>query len=331
MLLERIELFITVAKHHNLAKTAREMHVSPSSVCQRLKTLENEFDVKLYKRNKYGIELTGAGQTLLTAASDVLTRIERLKTVVKRELVAIEKLSVGGTHNPSARHLPAAVAAFQKTHPHVKVNFLTARRATIEKLVQSSEVDVAIIQGPSRASGLHLDHFAADNLVFFAHPNHPLARRKKLDLNELNNIPLIIRDGNGGSQRLLKQLESRGLKISVALRCISPDAVKAAVRRKMGVGILFTDMIKDDVKRKDFAILKFANAVTSVGNSYIAYSKKKPLSTAAADFLQLLQCMKTAAGKCKFSAENGKANDTVSSYSDLSQHDENSLKSLAEA
>jgi DNA-binding transcriptional LysR family regulator len=89
MLLERIELFISVAKHHNLAKTAREMHVSASSVCQRLKTLENDFDVKLYKRNKYGIELTGAGQTLLTAASDVLTRIEQLKTVVKHDVVPI--------------------------------------------------------------------------------------------------------------------------------------------------------------------------------------------------------------------------------------------------
>jgi DNA-binding transcriptional LysR family regulator len=331
MLLERIELFITVAKHHNLAKTAREMHVSPSSVCQRLKTLENDFDVKLYRRNKYGIELTGAGQTLLTAASDVLTRIERLKTVVKRELVATEKLSVGGTHNPSARHLPAAVAAFQKTHPHVKVNFLTARRATIEKLVQSSEVDVAIIQSASRSSGLHLEHFAADNLVFFAHPNHPLVRRKKLDLNELNDIPLIIRDGNSGSQRMLKQLESRGVKISVALRCISPDAVKAAVRRKMGIGILFTDMIKDDVKRKDFAILKFANAVTLVQDSYIAYSKKKPLSSAAADFLKLLQCMKVSAGKWQAGAENGRGNDSALTYADLSSHHEGSLKSLADA
>ena len=306
MLLERIELFISVAKHHNLAKTAREMHVSASSVCQRLKTLENDFDVKLYKRNKYGIELTGAGQTLLTAASDVLTRIEQLKTVVKHDVVPIETLTVGGTHNPSARHLPAAVAAFQKTHPNVKVSFLTARRATLEKLVHTSEVDIAIIQSASKSSGLQLEHFAVDNLVFFTHPNHPLARKKKLDLNELNNIPLIIRDGNDGSDRLLKQLESRDVKIRVALRCISPDAVKAAVRRKMGVGILFTDMIRDDVKRKDFAILKFANAVTSVRNSYIAYSKKKSLSGAAADFLKLLQCMKSSATSRESSAETRK-------------------------
>jgi DNA-binding transcriptional LysR family regulator len=306
MLLERIELFVNVAKHHNLAKTAREMHVSASSVCQRLKTLENDFAVKLYKRNKYGIELTGAGQILLTAASDVLTRIERLKTVVKNDFIPVETLTVGGTHNPSARHLPAAVAAFQKSHPEVKVSFLTARGATLEKLVQNSEVDIAIIQSPSKSSALYLEHFAMDNLVFFTHPNHGLARKKKLEVSDLDNIPLIIRDGNGGSQRLLKQLESRRLKISVALRCISPDAVKAAVRRKMGVGVLFYDMIKDDVKRKDFTILKFSKSVTAVANSYIAYSKKKSLSTPAANFLKLLQGTKPAATKCKASLDTEK-------------------------
>ncbi len=312
MLLDRIELFISVAKHNNLAKTAREMHVSASSVCQRLKTLETDFDVKLYKRSKYGIELTGAGQTLLTAGNDVLTQIKQLKNVFRRDLdVAPKTLTIGGTHTPSARHLPAAVAAFQKTPPNVKVDFLTARRATLEKLVQASEVDIAIIQSPSRSSGLHLEHFGVDHLVFFCHPNHPLTRKKRLEFTQLSNIPLIIRDGTGSTHRMLKQVESRGQKISVALRCISPDAVKAAVRRKMGVGILFSDMIKEEVKRKDFTILRFPKSITAAGNSYIAYSKKKPLSCTTADFLTLLRCMKTSATKWDGISDSGKEKPTI--------------------
>jgi DNA-binding transcriptional LysR family regulator len=34
------------------------MHISASSVCQRLKSLENELGMQLYQRNKEGIELT---------------------------------------------------------------------------------------------------------------------------------------------------------------------------------------------------------------------------------------------------------------------------------
>ncbi|HEX2225941.1 MAG TPA: LysR family transcriptional regulator [Candidatus Binatia bacterium] len=319
MLLERIELFINVAKHHNLAKTAREMHVSASSVCQRLKSLENDFAVKLYTRNKYGIELTTAGRILLTAASDVLTRIERLKTVVKRDVLPVETLTVGGTHSPSARYLPMAVAAFQKMHPNVKVSFLTARGATLEKLVHSAEVDIALIQSPSKSNALHLEQFASDNLVFFAHPQHPLTRRKKVALSDLNKIPLIIRDGNRSTKRLLKQLESRGIKIKVGLRCISPDAVKAAVRRKMGVGVLFSDIIKDDVKRKYFATVKFPDAVTVAGTSYIAYSRKKSLSPAATEFLKLLQSMKASATKSVTIADENRESADHLVYADPNQ------------
>ena len=85
MLLDRIELFVTVARHHNLGKTARERHVSASSVCQRLKCLENDFGVKLYKKNKEGIELTAAGETLLTTGSEVLNQLDTLRKTLNPE------------------------------------------------------------------------------------------------------------------------------------------------------------------------------------------------------------------------------------------------------
>ena len=161
MLLNRIELFVTVAKHHNLGKTAREMHVSASSVCQRLKSLENDFGIKLYKKTKEGVRLTGAGQTLLATGSDVLNRLDTLrKTLNPDSETAVRPLTIGGTYNPSAKYLPSAIAAFQKTHPDVKVTFLTADRASIEKLVRQSEVDIAMIQSPSESSDFDREHFA---------------------------------------------------------------------------------------------------------------------------------------------------------------------------
>jgi DNA-binding transcriptional LysR family regulator len=293
MLLNRIELFVTVAKHHNLGKTAREMHVSASSVCQRLKSLENDFGVKLYKKNKEGIELTGAGQTLLTTGSEVLNQLENLRKTLNHDSeVAVQSLTIGGTYNPSEKYLPSAIAAFQKTHPDVKVKFLTADGTIIDKWVRESEVDIAIMHSPSESSDFHMEHFAADNLTIFVHPTHPLAKKKTLDLENLAQTPLIVREGRDATHKMLQQLKCRGLIPNIALRCASPDAVKAAVRRKMGVGILFYNLIEEDIKRKDLKTLKFPGLPKLVGNSYIVYSKSKPLSCAANDFLTLLRSMK---------------------------------------
>jgi DNA-binding transcriptional LysR family regulator len=305
MLLDRIELFVTVARHHNLGKTARERHVSASSVCQRLKSLENDFGVKLYKKHKEGIELTRAGETLLTTGSEVLNQLENLRKTLNHDSeVAVQSLTIGGTYNPSAKYLPSAIAAFQKTHPHVQVRFLTSDRASIEKFVRESEVDVAIVQGASRPSEVSVEHFSVDNLTFFSHPTHPLAKKKRLDLADLSQAPLIIRDGKGTTENLLKQLKCRGLTPNIVLRCASPDAVKTAVRGKLGLGILFSSIIEEDVRQKNLKRLRFSSLLKVIGNSYIVYSKTKPLSSAANDFLNVLRYLRTQAKNPENSSES---------------------------
>lgn len=49
-------------------------------------------------------------------------------------------------------------------------------------------------------------------------------------------------------------MREKGLKPKVALRCDSPEAVKAAVKRKMGMGILFKETIQPEVRKGEFKI-----------------------------------------------------------------------------
>ena len=296
MLLDRIELFVKVANQESLSKVARGLHVSPSSVSQRLKSLEKDFCAKLYRRNKDGIELTNAGRTLLSTASQVLNQLDTLRKTLNPNLAnAVQTLVVGATYNPSAKVLPSAIAAFQKTHPEIKVTFLTSYRRTVEKWVRDGEVDIAMIQNPSEScfADLFTEHFAVDTLAFFAHAGHPLTKKQKISFEGLADTPLIVRDGRGTTHKILTLLQSRGLKLDIALRCASPDAVKAAVRKKMGVGILFHNMIEDDIRRKELKVLRFAGLPRVIGSCYIVYDKTKPLNGAATEFLALLRDMKS--------------------------------------
>jgi DNA-binding transcriptional LysR family regulator len=82
------------------------------------------------------------------------------------------------------------------------------------------------------------------------------------------------------------------LNVNVTLRCLSPDAVKSAVRQKTGVGILFCELIIDDIERKDLKVLRVDGMPKLAGHSYIVFSKKKPLSSAAEEFVRLLRSRK---------------------------------------
>jgi DNA-binding transcriptional LysR family regulator len=296
MLLDRIALFVNVARHQSVAKTARAMHVSPSSVCQRLKSLENHFGVKLYKRRRDGIELMDAGQTLLTTASQVLNQLDTLRqTLNPNAEKAAQRLVVGATHNPSVRYLPSALATFQKTYPDIKVTFLSSSRRSVEKSVRDGEVDIAIIQSPSESciADLFTEHFAVDTLVFFAHAAHPLTKKQKISFEDLADTPLIVRVGTGATHKILTLLRSHGLKLNIVLRCASPDAVKAAVRKKMGVGISYHNLIDEEIRKREIKVLTFAGLPRMIANSYIVYDKTKPLNGTATKFLALLREMKS--------------------------------------
>ena len=293
MLLNQIELFVTVAQSQNLAKTARRIHVSPSSVSQRLKSLELQVGAKLYQKSKEGIKLTDAGRVLLESANEILRQIETIKkNINSRPPAAAQSLIVGGTCNPSARYLPSAIAEFQKTHPYVKITFLTLEKERIEKMVHEGEIDIALVQSPTKSYDVHLEHFAVDYLVLFAHPAHPLAKRKRLKLSAISATPLIVREGRSSTEKLLRQLRSGGLKPNVTLRCLSPDAIKSAVRQQTGIGILFCELIVDEVDRKYLKVLRFDGMPKIAGHSYIVYSKKRSLSPAAEKFVHLLRSRK---------------------------------------
>jgi DNA-binding transcriptional LysR family regulator len=212
---------------------------------------------------------------------------------------SIQNLAVGGSYNPSAKHLPAAIAAFKKSRPEISVTFLTSHRPIVEKWVREGEVEIAIVQNPSQScmTELYTEHFAVDSLVFFTHIGHPLSKKQKIGFDDLANTPLIVRESWEPTEKVLALVRSRGLTLNVALRCASPDAVKAAVRRKMGIGILFHDLIEDDIRRKEFKILRVRGLPHMNGNSYIVFNKTTALKPPAAEFLALLRDMKRSQKK----------------------------------
>jgi len=87
MTLHQLSIWIVVAKHQSVTKTADELHIRQPSVTQQIQSFENEFGIKLYKVNMVnkgkGIELTQAGKTLLKYAKLILLQVKTLESKLK--------------------------------------------------------------------------------------------------------------------------------------------------------------------------------------------------------------------------------------------------------
>ena len=289
---EQLRIFVRVARLLNVRKAAEELKISQPSVSRHLKALEGQVGAKLFLKTTTGIQLTEPGRRCLSHAEGILRQVQVLRDEVSARNGQPKRLSVGATYSASALLMPAAITDFKRNHPEVEVHLSTANRRRIEEMVLASQIEIAVVTGSGVTSTeLIAERFRQQTLVFFALKNHPFARGRALSLQKLEEFPLVIRenyDGRGTVEQLLKQLRGRGLKLDIALRCDTPDAVKAAVQKGLGIGVVYHDVILPEIKEGKFKIIKF-RSIHFVGRSFIIYNKASSLTQPAVDFLSLLR------------------------------------------
>ena len=291
--LHQLQVFVSVVNHLNITKASRALRVSQPAVSQHVQRLQSDYGGKLIKKNARGIELTERGRGFLRDVEGILCQINALETkyATRHAKQAEEILNLGGSHGISASLLPALMGQFRQNHPAIGMRLYTDTSETIEKMLAQSTIEIAIAAKPKRIDAFQLERFRIEQFCAFVPAGHPLATLRKVTPEDLVKFPLVVRTRNDDasrSEKILGRLNKAGVKPNIAMRYESLDAVKASVKSGAGVGILHHDLIQEEVRRKEFSILKITGLDLQV-KSYILYAKKKPLSAAAQEFLSLLR------------------------------------------
>jgi DNA-binding transcriptional LysR family regulator len=171
---------------------------------------------------------------------------------------AEEVLAIGASYGPSASLIPDLMTRYAASHPTVNLRLYRVERARIEDLLMKSKIDIAVTTYPVHRATLKSEPFRTERLSAFVTPDHPFARLKEVKIAELSKTRLVVKTGKeteSRTERLLRDLCKSGHRPKIAMRCESPEALKTAVREGAGVGILFCDSIRGEVKRTEFGLI----------------------------------------------------------------------------
>jgi DNA-binding transcriptional LysR family regulator len=286
--------FAAVAKHLNVTKAANMLHVSQPSLSKHLKALEDNFRLRLFTRHPKGIRLTDEGCEFFHEIEPILAQLEKINQRYRNGTAPKHSgpLKVGGTYGPTSGILPSLLTAFKKCHPQIEVTLRSNSGDIIHEQILRGDLEIGVCsRAPSPSSVLYSEPYLPMKLVAFVARNDPIARKKELTVDELKDIPLVVRS-NGGSdsttQSLLTALKKPGHKINIAMACESPEAIKRAVSQGLGIGFLYYDAVRDSVDRGSFKLINI-RGVNLVGQTYIICHKERPLSPNAQEFLKLLR------------------------------------------
>ncbi|HST54728.1 MAG TPA: LysR substrate-binding domain-containing protein [Solirubrobacteraceae bacterium] len=193
MELRELRYFVTLAEERHFGRAAERLYIAQSGLSKAIKRVERELGVDLFERAHRNVELTDAGVTLLTRASDVLGRFDEVFAIADAARMGlVGTLTVAVT--PVARHhtAPLIMQRFEADHPDV---FLVRREQLGNAMVAdvaSGYLDAGIAYCPEVRDDLLYEPIKDIELRVLIDSNHPLARRPAVALPELRAEHFLI-------------------------------------------------------------------------------------------------------------------------------------------
>lgn len=219
--LRRLRTFREVAGRASFSAAALALDYTQSSVSQQITTLERDLGVTLIDRTSRPVKPTAAGAAVLARADELLAQAD----AVERELAALTKgetgtLRMGGFFTAWATFLPAAVAAFSRSHPAVTLELHQLEPEPATRGVRAGELDLAVVYGFTAPdeSALRCTRLLDDPYAVALPGGHRLAARQEISLTELGAERWVSPPGDHAYTQVLRDLcrEHGGFEPDVA-------------------------------------------------------------------------------------------------------------------
>lgn len=282
----RLSVFTAVVDSGGFNSAALRLGIAQPSVGAHIEALEGQIGQKLFFRRRGARpQLTKAGETLYAYAIDFLEK-SQAATITLSDLRSIDTHEVSiALHRDVAPHVMAThLASFTRDFPKVRMVTRTGTIEDVVTLVHEHVVSLAIVLAAGPVSGLQSDVLSRVPLWLVVSRDHPLARRKKVEPDEVMRYPFFT----GLRQSRYMQMVGQALKevgiarFDIAMELQDSVSVKEMVRLGRGIAVLPSCAVDQEVASGVLAVVQLAQRPHDLDLRCAYYA---PLPPAARDFL----------------------------------------------
>jgi LysR family transcriptional regulator, cyn operon transcriptional activator len=238
MELRHLRYFVAVVDAGGVSRAAARLKISQPALSRQIRDLETKLGVSLFERRAGRLVLTGEGEDLAVRSRELLSGAESLRErahALRGGDAGIIRVGVAPLTLQSL--LPPFLAHHRRRHPKVDVRLFEDSPGNLWARLERGELSVAISFPGHEGLGSRL-LFPVCALVLMS-PNHRLARRKALEVDELAGERLLL----PGRQFLTRQwfdaaCRRGNLRPIVALESTMPHALVALARVDYGIAIV---------------------------------------------------------------------------------------------
>jgi len=286
--LRQLQIFESIARLGSFTAAAKELYLTQPTISMQMKKLSELIAAPLFQVYNKRVTLTDAGKELVPACRAIFRELEKYETVLGNiKEIGQGELSISGV-TTTEYFAPRILGDFIHLYPGITATLEVTNRSHVIERMKNGVDDLYIIGQSYTEAELETVPFLENPIVFFAAPDHPLAEKTNIPVEELVKENIFGREvGSETSLILGELLETHGLPLKSSMRLGSNEAIKLAVKSRLGISMLSQLALTREVENGELVILD-VEGFPRMDSWHIAYLKDGHLSAVAEVFFKFL-------------------------------------------
>lgn len=274
MNIRHLKIFQVVCTEGSLTKAAAKLHITQPAISNTISELEAYLDTRLFDRISRKVQLNETGKLFLSKATLLLDLYDDLEHNTK----ALEEnatIKIGSSISIANFILPQALHKYEKICPNTPVNVTVENAQSIHNMVIENKVDLGLVEGIVEHKDLIDIPLSSYSLAIVCSPTHPLAQKKTVEIGELAQEKLLLREKGSAIRDVFDSaLLLHGLKIEPVWTSVNSEALIMAAKHHLGVTVL--PQIKVEQELHSGALIKInVNGLKLSNSNHIIYHRGK--------------------------------------------------------
>ena len=267
----QIRAFHAVAEEGGFTAAASRLGLTQPAVTVQVKALEASYQVELFHRRSRRIALTPVGEELYRITRRVMALMREAGEILDAE-GGLKRGRLGIAADGPFHILPLIKAARGRL-PGLRITVSTGNSRFVRQALLDYDALIGALseyEADERFTVLASNQHA---VVLMIPADHPWAGRTRVDIGELDNMPMVLREkGSATRRRFEDALDRAGVRPRVVLEIGSRESVREAVAANLGLGVIQEPEFGPDPRITKAAI---AGADISAGEYVICLAERR--------------------------------------------------------
>lgn len=252
--LELYKIFVFVAKEENITKASEKLNISQPAVTKHIKNLEEQLGITLFKRNKYGMELTKKGKELFDEIEQPITTIFN----AERKFTSSRNINLGSHVTMLSRMFGKCIAEYYNINPNSQIEVTNETFNDMLNMLENQKLDIVLSKKVDESvyntNKIEFIKLGLLHDIFVINTNSKY-KDKIFTKEQLAKEKIYApKKTSITSINLMKELNLTDEMDNI--KNITYTTMLGILKNEDGIGVITKEYIKEELKENKLAILK---------------------------------------------------------------------------